>query len=509
MLPRFDRRRFLKSAAAGGTLLGLGDLAFLSRLRPVSAEEARLDPNIVRLQPEIEPLVRLLEETPRERLLEEVAAKLRKGTGYREVLAALLLAGVRNVEPRPSVGFKFHAVLVVNSAHLASLSSPDSDRWLPIFWALDYFKSSQAEDEKERGWTMAPVDESSVPPARKARKAFIDAMESWDEEAADAAVAALARTDGMNDVYELFFRFGARDFRAIGHKAIFVSNSYRALQCIGYQHAEPILRSLAYALLMHEDGNPAERDDAADRPWRQNQERATQIKEGWLGGEPNADATAEMLEVLHGGDEKEAPEKVVELLNRGVAPQSIWDALLDGAGELIMRQPGIVSLHAGTTTNAMNFAFRASSDDLTRRLLMLQNAAFLTLFRQAMGGRGKVLDMGIRGLEPESPSESGAGAIEEIFAEVNSDRMRASRKALAYLKSGGDPKDLIDAARRLVFLKGNDAHDYKYSSAALEDYYHASPEWRDRYLATSLFLLPGSGDRDNGLVQRTRAALEA
>ena len=60
-----------------------------------------------------------------------------------------------------------------------------------------------------------------------------------------------------------------------------------------------------------------------------------------------------------------------------------------------------------------------------------------------------------------------------------------------------------------MFLKGNDSHDYKYSSAALEDYYHASPSWRDRYLASSLFLLPSSGDRDNGLVQRTRAALGA
>ena len=65
------------------------------------------------------------------------------------MLAALLLAGVRNVQPRPSVGFKFHAVLVVNSAHLASLASPDEHRWLPIFWALDHFKSSQARDVRE------------------------------------------------------------------------------------------------------------------------------------------------------------------------------------------------------------------------------------------------------------------------------------------------------------------------------------------------------------------------
>src|SRR3954451_17796074 len=97
MATRTDRRDFLKATAAGGTLLALGDLSFLSHLRPVSAAEARLDPEVVRFQPEIEPLVRLLEETPRARLLEEVAARIQRGTSYRDVLAALLLAGVRNV----------------------------------------------------------------------------------------------------------------------------------------------------------------------------------------------------------------------------------------------------------------------------------------------------------------------------------------------------------------------------------------------------------------------------
>ena len=75
--------------------------------------------------------------------LEEVGDRIKRGLSYRELLAALLLAGVRNVQPRPQVGFKFHAVLVVNSAHLASLASPAEDRWLPIFWALDHFKSAQ------------------------------------------------------------------------------------------------------------------------------------------------------------------------------------------------------------------------------------------------------------------------------------------------------------------------------------------------------------------------------
>src|SRR5262245_32574716 len=157
-----NRRQFVKSSLAAGALLGLGEFGFLSRLPKVSAAEAAVPTNVVRFRPEIEPLVRFLEDTPRERLLEEVASRIRQGLSYREILTALLLAGVRNIKPQP-VGFKFHSVLVVNSAHLASLSSPDSDRWLPIFWALDYFKSAQAEDAREGDWTMAAPDDSKAP----------------------------------------------------------------------------------------------------------------------------------------------------------------------------------------------------------------------------------------------------------------------------------------------------------------------------------------------------------
>src|SRR5262249_34874876 len=110
------RRTFLKTAATAGTLVGLGELDFLQALPRVSAAEAAADPKFATSRPEIEPLVRLLEDTSRSRLLEEVGARVKSGTSYREVLAALLLAGVRNIQPRP-VGFKFHAVLVVNSAH--------------------------------------------------------------------------------------------------------------------------------------------------------------------------------------------------------------------------------------------------------------------------------------------------------------------------------------------------------------------------------------------------------
>src|SRR5688572_11427708 len=206
------RRSLLQNTAlAGGTLLGLDALGFLATLAPVSVEEAKADAKLVRLDASIEPTVRLLEETPRDQLLEEDATRIRTGLSYREVLAALLLAGVRNAPPRPTVGFKFHAVLVVHAAHLASLASPDSDRWPPIFWALDYFKNSQGVAQRESGWRMAPVDEAKVPTAQQAREAFVSAMEAWDEERADAATAAIVRTLPRAEVFELFARYAARD----------------------------------------------------------------------------------------------------------------------------------------------------------------------------------------------------------------------------------------------------------------------------------------------------------
>ena len=263
----WTRREFVTNTAALGAVAAVGDFAFLNGLPKLSAQDVQPRRAMAQLAADIEPLVRFIEDTPRDRLLEGVAERIRGGTGYQELLAALMLAGVRGIQPRP-VGFKFHAVLVVNSAHLASLAATDRDRWLPLFWALDNYKVSQARNRQEGDWVMAPPAENQLPATQDARRRFTEAMDNWDVEGADRAITTLARTAGGNDVIEIFWRYGARDFRDIGHKIIYTSNAWRTLQTIGWRHAEPVLRSLAYAILEHEAGNPAQRDDDRDRPDR-------------------------------------------------------------------------------------------------------------------------------------------------------------------------------------------------------------------------------------------------
>jgi hypothetical protein len=358
---------------------------------------------------------------------------------------------------------------------------------------------------------LPALDDGQLPPTHQARQRFIEAMDNWDEEGADRAIAGLVRSAGAAEVFELFARYGARDFRSIGHKAIYVANAFRTLNTIGWRHAEPVMRSLAYALLLHDGTNPSKADLEPDRPWRENLKRAARIRPDWQRGKLVPEAATDVLGEVRKGNWPDSCDAVVEVLNRGADPACVWDGLFLAAGELLMRQPGIVGLHCVTSTNALHYAYRASGNDETRRMLMLQTAAFLAMFRQAMGQRGKLReDIRIDTLEKADFHATGTEAVEQIFGEVrrNQDNVGAARKALALLESNpAAGPALVAAGQRLVFTKGRDSHDYKFSSAALEDYHHTTPHWRSRYLMSSLFWLHGTGDPDNQLIQRTRAAL--
>ena len=356
--------------------------------------------------------------------------------------------------------------------------APDNERWLPLFWALDNFKKSQATNkEKNAGWQMPALVDSKLPKATEARQRFMAAMDNWDVEAADPAIAALARSAGATEVIELFWRCGARDFRDIGHKAIYTANAWRTLQTIGWRHAEPMLRSLTLALLDHEGDNPAKRDDEKDRSWRDNVRRAKAIGADWLNGRRSPEQAQEFLAGLRTASPAEGPEQVVAMLKNGVHPDSLWEGLLLHAGELLMRQPGIVGLHCVTSMNALHYGFTASGNDETRRMLLLQGAAFLPLFRKLMQQIGKLGEQRLDKLEPVSAQGSPAELVEAIFSHIRKDPLEAARNTVALLQGHPDAAEAVMAtARRLVFAKGFDSHDYKFSSAALEDYYSAVRE---------------------------------
>jgi hypothetical protein len=500
---QFGRRQFLQSASALGLGAGLGSWEVLRGITPAHAADLRVGPDAVQFRPEIEPVVRWIEETPQDRALEVAIGHLKDGLAYRDLLAGLFLAGIRNVKPRP-VGFKFHAVMVMNSAHLLGQTAAVPDRLLPMLWALDTFKKSQAQDIKEGDWTLNKVDEARLPRPDRAKAEFIRAMDNWDADAADVAIAALCRTAGAAEVMEPLYRFGIRDQRNIGHKAIFTAQCWRTLQAIGWQHAEPVLRSLTYGQLdLMNDSRPI-----AVGPYEANLENARKIRDDWQTGKPDPSATRALLETLRQASSEGASSEAVAILNRGIAPESLWDAVILAANETLMRAPGILALHAVTSANALHFIFGASGDDTTRRLALLQAVGWQPMFRgRIKPGEGLAIDA----LEPKAPETQGAEAVGDIFATIDKSvesKGAAAAKAVGYLNAGGSTDVLFEAARRMIFHKGRDSHDYKYGAAAWEECVLASdPRWRAPLAAAMMFNLPGSKTPDSPLMNQARAAI--
>ncbi len=499
MSERFPRRQFLQAASALGLGAGLGPWEALRAITPATADEAKVGPEMVRYRPEIEPVVHWIEETSREQVFDKAVAQLKDGLSYRSLVAGLFLAGIRNIKPRP-VGFKFHAVMVINSAHLLGQTSAVSERLLPMFWALDNFKASQADDVRQGDWVLGRVDESRVPSPHQARPEYTRAMEAWDVDAADAAVAGLCRGAGAAETMEPIWRMAVRDQRNIGHKAIFAAQSWRTLQAIGWEHAEPVLRSLTFGLLDLQGDRPRPLG-----PYDANLENARKVRENWQIGRLDPGATRSLLQTIRQASPEAASAEAAWILHDGVAPGALWDAVMLSASELMMQNPGIISIHATTATNSLHYIFHASGDDLTRRLALLQAVGWQPLYRDRAKSANPIA---IDALKPAERIALGDEAVGEIFATINDNRGQAAAKTVAYLDRGGSTGRLFDAARRMIFHKGTDSHDYKYGAAIWEECLAvAEPRWHAPLAAAAMFNLPGAKTKDSPLMIRAREAV--
>lgn len=491
-----DRRQFVRNSIAAA----VGGATALSRLPQLSAEELDVAPDHVQFNSDIEPLVRILENTPQSKIIDRVFDEIDSGRSYQELLAATFLAGIRNVQPRPSVGFKFHSVLVVHSAHQASLAAVDEHRWTPLLWSIDYFKRAQQSDVREGDWTMSAAPSQNLPEPPKALKALDDAMNRWDVEAADAAATVVARTATSSQILNLLAKHAARDYRSIGHKSIYLANAYRTLGVIGWQHSEPVVRSLCYAILNHTgDPNPANSDLEVDRVGRSNWKRIEKFSNRYFLNDRRPVESATVAKELRTATPEEASDFVVQLIESGCHPESVYDGIMIAAAEMVSRQPAIVPLHAVTTTNAMRFLYRSVHDDRTRKWLLLQNAAFIPHFRESAKARNALGDIDLLALEPTAGDNAD---VSKLFQAIGTDRRAAAESVLNMAQRSDVANQLIGRAREFVFLKGNDAHDYKFSSAALEDYHQIDPKWRARYLAGCSYLLHGAGERTTALAKR-------
>jgi hypothetical protein len=392
--------------------------------------------------------------------------------------------------------------MVLRSIHLATEQLPAADRWLPVVWAADYFKDTQAQERAASGWGLPPRPTAPLGDREAARRALLTALDNWNRDAADAAIVRYAQAAHVDEIFSVLFAYGARDLRAIGHKAITVSNAHSLVALLGSANAEPILRSTVAALQNSEGGpDPARHNLQPDRPWRQNQKQLQQLPQSWKHGHDDAGARRELRAALYHVSEDAAGAVVVEFLRQGISPEAIWRVLFDTAAELLVRQPSIVLVHAQTTANALHYAYRVCGDEQTQQLVLLQCAAFIAMFRTLVNATQR--DFSLDALQPLPLDSTGVDSVAEIFTEVSAGhRLQAARKCLGYLQNGGDPDAVIATARQYLIYNAEEPHDYKFCEAVFDNYSHLSDSaWRSRFLSAGMAYFKGPARQPGPVVE--------
>ena len=275
----------------------------------------------------------------------------------------------------------------------------------------------------------------------------------------------------MDELFENLWPFGARDYINIGHKIIYTVAAYRMLKRMGWNYGLPVLRSVTLGLLYGSGRGPT------IAPFATNQKLARKLKEDWHGGKPDPDDSAVVLMKLRQAEVEDAAPIVVELLGRGVAPASIWDGYRLLAADSLMRKPGILPVHPATAINAMHFAWRTTKRDATKRLLLLQGASWLALFRESFEKR-----------------------LRMTFDKPGIEELKVADLAAK--------PDFAETVRRLTFMKGNETHVYKYAAAMLEESKLCHKVWAPRILAAGMRYLPTADQPDAGIYKRTRKSLK-
>lgn len=448
-------------------------------------------------------LVRLLVYTPRKSLLDALAMRIKAGLDPRDLMRALAVATCQEVSPYPSVGFKYHAVMMLRSVEQSMAGMSTERAWLPLLWTADYFRAASAQQDRIEPWTLWPLTEEPRSVDTSGPAALVDALGSWDVERAELTTAAMVDAGRVHSSLQILMLHAARDFRAIGHKTIAAANAHRLVSALGEGVAAPLGRSLALAVQNAEgDANPARHEHSADRDWQANQAVAAKLPPDWQGGRDDISAARMLLQELRTANSEEAVGASVRLLDDNVSAHTVWEAVMMFAAELILRRNNIFALHASTTANAMHYCYLVADDDRARRLLLLQAAAFMVRFRAFVDADPRSQDREIDAIVPLQAAD-----LDEIFRTISRSRIEAVGQALGWLEAGGDAAALGARARWYATLKNRGTHDIKFTEAMLENYRWLRLTWRDALLASSLMYANGSDDPDDDVVVQARTLL--
>jgi hypothetical protein len=283
---------------------------------------------------DLEPLVRVMQETPVDRLIPKLVAKLKSGSELRELIAAAAMANARTFGGEDYIGF--HTMMALSPALHMSRELPADQQPLPVFKVL--YRNTNRIQEKggRKDEVLHPIKPTPLGSghAGEALRAQVRAKDLSAAEQTFAAIAQRGPDHAFNDLL-----FAVQDNTEV-HRVVLPYRAWDLMDLIGRDHAHTLLRQSVRYCVRAESGS---RSAGADEPRTLlpklleahrllDRTPGTRIAEDkWI---------EELSQAIFKATPVQAAEVVASALAEDFSPASIGEALSLAANQLILRDMG-------------------------------------------------------------------------------------------------------------------------------------------------------------------------
>jgi hypothetical protein len=482
------RREFLTDVGRGMVTVAVGygmasELGLAAETEGAAA--ARLDFG------SIEPLVRLMQDTPVNKLMPVLVGKLRDGVALEQLVAAGAFANARTFGGEDYVGF--HTMMALAPAFHMARELPPEEQALPVLKVLYRNTNRIQESGGKDHEVLHPVTAATRPPEAEPGPWLREAARSKDAGRAEAAFAAVAGTP--EDALDALLH-EVQDETEV-HRVVLPYRAWDLLGLIGFEQATTLLRqSVRYCVKAE--------------TWRRGEPStllATVLEEHKLLGAALGTRAAEdqwvddLSTTIFTSSPEQAANAAAAALAEGMTPDAVGEAISLAANQLILRDHGrtpndevtgkpigsvhgdSIGVHACDSAGAWRNLARVARPRNTFACLIL-GAYQAALDRVNRGGdfmHWEPLPLARHVAEARATDQE--GLLRELDAAVRGNlQAHATGIVQRYSQLGFEPRAIFDLLRGFAISEDGALHAEKFFRTTTEEFASTRPAFRWRQL---------------------------
>jgi hypothetical protein len=327
-----SRREFLADVGRGVLIATVGSqVASELGLAKVFAGEGAGQLNFG----EVEPLVRLMQETPVEKLLPALAEKLRGGVELKRLVQAAALANARTFGGEDYIGF--HTMMALGPALHMAYELPVEQQALPVFKVLYRNTNRIQEFGGRKNEVLHAVEAAEISGDAVWGEKIREQVRNKNAAEAERILAAVAKhspEEAFNHVL-----FAVHDATEV-HRVVLPYRAWDLMGLIGKEQATTLLRQSIHYCVKAESWPNAATWDAPKRLLPKILEEHKLLAR--LPGDRKADDAwvEQFSETIFKSTPEQAAEAAAAALAEGFAPDAMGEAITLAANQLILRDYG-------------------------------------------------------------------------------------------------------------------------------------------------------------------------